>query len=480
MNKLKKILAAICALALLSGSTLALTPAFAESETVEEKHEEKPAATPKPEAKSEEKSEAKPESKSEEKAETKSEEKSEAKSEEKSEEKSEPKSEEKSEAKSEEKAEPTATAAEATKTPEETKPAEDASDDTVTPAPSESLAPTEGPEDPTAEPTEGEGDTEAPDETVDPTATPEIQPLKASVSSEDKFGIVDNRAINFSIAVTGGVAPYAVKITIEREGREVFSSDVLVNVVSYLPTRTGDFTLKLSVTDAEGREANAKCTVPAATSKKDSIATWIRKVPGRRKGQTMAEHLADVARSQVGYKESEFNFIVDDEGKKQGYSVYGGWYGLPYEEWCAMFASFCLKYAGISAGDVPRESNCNRWKDALWTMYIDDEDEYLPRVGDLIFFHHDRVSTDPNFPNHVGIVVDVNREQGLVYTVEGNAGKAVREKVYSMDDETIVGYVNIAAATAYMDVAHAQADKAAERTDIPQQKRLARIGAEIR
>ena len=292
--------------------------------------------------------------------------------------------------------------------------------------------------------------------------------------------MIDSKPINYQLAVTGGLAPYSVKISITRAKEEVFSSSTMVNVVSYLPTRTGDYTLTFTVTDALGEVSVSRCTVPASTDKKESLATWVAKIPARKKGGTMAQYLVDVARSQVGYKENEFNFVIDDEGKKQGYTIYGHWYGLSYEEWCGMFASFCLYHAGISSSDVPREANCYRWMNALWTKYIDDEDNYLPRPGDLIFFHHDRVSTDPNFPNHVGIVVDVDRENRKIRTVEGNSGKAVRECEYDMDNERIVGYVNVAAQTAHVDIEHALKEVATTLEDIPQLKRLARTGAAAR
>ena len=106
-----------------------------------------------------------------------------------------------------------------------------------------------------------------------------------------------------------------------------------------------------------------------------------------------------------------------------------------------MFASYCLSIAGVSP--LPQCANCNRWKNKLGDQYIDDEDDYIPGPGDLIFFHKDRVSDDPNFPNHVGIVVDYDPETDIVYTVEGNSGQSVRARQYNRDFERIVGYVSM-------------------------------------
>ena len=108
-----------------------------------------------------------------------------------------------------------------------------------------------------------------------------------------------------------------------------------------------------------------------------------------------------------------------------------------------MFVAYCLNSSWIDEGIMPRSGNCNRWKNYLGKRYIDDEDAYVPEPGDLIFFHHDRVSRDPNFPNHIGIVVDYDEETDTVYTVEGNSGLEVREHQYLREDPVIVGYASM-------------------------------------
>jgi hypothetical protein len=158
---------------------------------------------------------------------------------------------------------------------------------------------------------------------------------------------------------------------------------------------------------------------------------------------TFAERLVAVANSQLGYRESEHNFIVRDDKSVQGWTFYGQWAGMPFEEWCGMFVSYCLEMAGIPRWVMPQEANCNRWKNKLGQRYIDDEDDYIPQPGDLIFFHHDRVSKDPNFPNHIGIVTGYDAGKNLVYTVEGNSGKSVRTHEYDHESSVIVGYASM-------------------------------------
>ena len=61
------------------------------------------------------------------------------------------------------------------------------------------------------------------------------------------------------------------------------------------------------------------------------------------------EDLVSVAKTQLGYEQSEKNFEIDpaDGVTLRYYSRYGQSYGNPYGEWDVMFLSYCLKYAGI-------------------------------------------------------------------------------------------------------------------------------------
>ena len=104
--------------------------------------------------------------------------------------------------------------------------------------------------------------------------------------------------------------------------------------------------------------------------------------------------LAAVAQSQLGYGESERNFVVDHNGIRRGITRYGQWYGNPYGDWSAMFASFCLHYAGVE--DLPSnagpESMRQEWEaEDLYSPW----DEHQPRVGDLVFLLYEE-EADPD------------------------------------------------------------------------------------
>ena len=78
-----------------------------------------------------------------------------------------------------------------------------------------------------------------------------------------------------------------------------------------------------------------------------------------RTGHYGADLLA-IARTQLGYTESAANYVTV-EGERCGYTRYGAWYGNAYGDWCAMFVSFCLNYAGVPAEKLAREGSVERW-----------------------------------------------------------------------------------------------------------------------
>ena len=166
----------------------------------------------------------------------------------------------------------------------------------------------------------------------------------------------------------------------------------------------------------------------------ESRDMWEATLPGTLTG-VWADDLLAVAESQLGYTESSRNYQVCATVTK-GYSRYGAWYGSPYGDWCAMFVSFCLHYAGIPRESFPYEANCETWVNRLTErkMFL-PAGKGMPRPGDIIFFENNH----DNSPDHVGIVTEADKKKG-VYTIEGNSGDKVAHRHYDWDDETLVGY----------------------------------------
>ncbi len=168
----------------------------------------------------------------------------------------------------------------------------------------------------------------------------------------------------------------------------------------------------------------------------ETAEIWERTIPTELSG-IWADDVLAVAKSQLGYRESTDNYIVEEDGTTmKGYTRYGAWYGDSYGDWCAMFISFCLNYAEVPRNEVPIDCNCQNWIQTLsdWGMYFDASSDYQPEPGDLIFFSIKKNGTS----DHVGLVAEVN--EYTIKTIEGNSGNQVEYNTYEINDERILGY----------------------------------------
>ncbi|MCI7742058.1 MAG: CHAP domain-containing protein [Clostridiales bacterium] len=173
-------------------------------------------------------------------------------------------------------------------------------------------------------------------------------------------------------------------------------------------------------------------------------------------GDYRADLLA-IAETQLGYRESTRNFIIDEAGFVKGYTRYGEWYGIPYGDWCAMFVSFCLHYAGIPETTVPYESGCANWVSALSAAGLyRSAGMAAPVKGDIIFFDNDGDGS----ADHVGLVAGVTEDEPGIKTIEGNSADRVQYLSYNSSASNILGYAEIPAAPDTQ--AEPEADEAAD------------------
>lgn len=167
----------------------------------------------------------------------------------------------------------------------------------------------------------------------------------------------------------------------------------------------------------------------------ETEADWLGSLP-QQEGST-PEQLASIARSQLGYSESEHNFAVRDDDGVDGYTRYGAWDGDPYERWDAAFLAFCLEYAGIGSGDMPRASTADAWIQALDDagLYEDHATSpYVPLAGDLVFFTCDDGRAT------VGLVDQASPEEGRFGAVVGDYANAVGEVSFTTTDGCLLGF----------------------------------------
>jgi hypothetical protein len=122
---------------------------------------------------------------------------------------------------------------------------------------------------------------------------------------------------------------------------------------------------------------------------------------------TTATQVLDTARSQLGITETATNR-----------TLYGQWYGLDGQAWCAMFVSWVFDQA-----DLPIPA-----KQAKGFAYCPDGVNYFkrsnrwsnqPLVGDVVFYKFDQ----DQLADHVGIVESINID-GSIVAIEGNTNAA--------------------------------------------------------
>lgn len=195
-----------------------------------------------------------------------------------------------------------------------------------------------------------------------------------------------------------------------------------------------------------------------------------------------ADDLTAVAKSQLGYQQSERNFKLDDEDQTtvRHYTRYGAWYGNAYGAWDVMFLSYCLNYADVPQTTVPQRAGVQALRSDLrgseW-LKAAAEVELVP--GDIVFYNSittETVAVEEDVPQimddsadadiallslepaaaepqteertvsteTVGIVSDVDADTGTLTVISGDVDGKVAEVSLRADEITDV--IDLAAA----------------------------------
>lgn len=121
----------------------------------------------------------------------------------------------------------------------------------------------------------------------------------------------------------------------------------------------------------------------------------------------MSKELAvDIAHTQIDYKEAANNN-----------TMYGAWYGMNNQPWCAMFVSWVFNQAGL-ASSVAASTRKGFASCDAGLKWFAKKNKLVPigqaQAGDIAFFQFD----DDAQPDHVGIVVKNNGK--YLWCIEGN------------------------------------------------------------
>ena len=143
-----------------------------------------------------------------------------------------------------------------------------------------------------------------------------------------------------------------------------------------------------------------------------------------------------IGRSFMSEGDAAIVAVAQTQIGNEGGLKYCEWYGYSYRvEWCAIFVSWCADQCGyLDAGILPKELNVipyvEWFRERDQWQYMD----YEPSPGDLIFYDWE----SDGLADHVGIVERV--EDGIVYSIEGNAGDACIENSHYLGSAPIYGY----------------------------------------
>lgn len=123
---------------------------------------------------------------------------------------------------------------------------------------------------------------------------------------------------------------------------------------------------------------------------------------------------ADVLAKAKAYVDAKYT-----EGPNND-TVFGKWYGLNHQPWCAMFVSKCFDEAGaanlVAASTKKGFAGC----DAGYAWFAKNK-QIVPveqaQAGDIVFFNFD---ANAQTAEHVGIVVSNDTVKKILTTYEGN------------------------------------------------------------
>ena len=118
-------------------------------------------------------------------------------------------------------------------------------------------------------------------------------------------------------------------------------------------------------------------------------------------------NVVDAAKSQLNYRETGNND-----------TIFGKWYGLNNNPWCAMFVSWCYDQAG-SVSKVAAQTKKGFASCDAGLKWFTKKNKIVPvgqaQAGDLVFFQFDKDAQ----ADHVGICAS-NDGKGFLMVYEGN------------------------------------------------------------
>ncbi len=194
--------------------------------------------------------------------------------------------------------------------------------------------------------------------------------------------------------------------------------------------------LKVKITDSndESFSTSVYCRswAPELSEIKDSLNT---KFSASQTEGNSRYKLISTAFGQLG----STGQIIGDTGSQ----TFATWYNSNWPDndvaWCACFVSWCISKQSLT--NAPCKAHVDEFADFFkpdkFILPNNAKDSVIP--GDLIFFD---TKNNDSIADHMGIVLKVDPDNHIVYTIEGNRYDQVAFGTYDLNDphSAIIGY----------------------------------------
>ena len=148
------------------------------------------------------------------------------------------------------------------------------------------------------------------------------------------------------------------------------------------------------------------------------------------------DRLVVVAKGELGYEE-----VKAKPTDANGWTKYAVNYPIwKYGAWCACFVTWCAKKGNVLNKAIPQYAwvlSGKAWYKARG-RFIDVKSSYVPKKGDVIFFHEPGSPT--SIGNHTGFVEAYNPATKTIYTIEGNIHDSVDCDIHGRYDAYVTGF----------------------------------------
>lgn len=153
---------------------------------------------------------------------------------------------------------------------------------------------------------------------------------------------------------------------------------------------------------------------------------WAEAYKDINKEEDAKTRILTVAKNELGYKENEANFEVDEKDEEHPYTRYGHLYEDMYGDWNNYFMGYVLKYANVQ---MNFDKDIDKWQNKT----INDQKEE-GEEGNVVFFRDEEGKT------RTGIVTNIDDLKKEIRVIEGDVEGQVKEERVNKDK--VIAYLD--------------------------------------